>query len=259
METMLEEALEYLESDTVKALTLYKKVVEETPEDFRGYVGLARCYSRLKRLDQAVENAEKALELNPVSVKAYHVLTYVAFKRKDKENCFLYAHKAFELNTDSYDSLTNLASSYMVLGNYDKSIEFFQKSLVIKPDDFEIRIKLVEVYLHLKKWKEAQDELRDVIKTDASPYILILWLGSLLHIKYSLLKYPYIAGWIAFMSIYFGALIFEISALYILLIMIFILVIIYVISTRKRNKAVSSVSASTFLLGLILLFSIVFR
>lgn len=147
----------------------------------------------------------------------------------------------------------------MVLEKYEDAAALFQQALIINPCASEQRINLIMVYLQLGKWKEAQDEVEVVLKTDASPDKLLLWLGSRLHYKPRALAYLFLAVWIAFLTIYLGAMIFEIMVLNILLVVIFIFVMIYVIWTRKKNKAVASIAAGFFVMGLSWLMIIVLR
>jgi tetratricopeptide (TPR) repeat protein len=259
MEELFEEGKNYLDSEIEEKLVFCKQAVKESPEDFRGYVDMARCYGRLKRFDQAAEYAEKAIELNPEALRAYYVLTYVALSRKEKEKGLSYAQKVYELDPDSYYSLAYLGSAHTMIGSHEKAAELFEKALIINPDATDMRQSLIGSYLQLKKWREARDELEVVIKIDASPRTLYFLLGSIFHIKYSLLKYQYFLVWIAFAAIYFGAMIFEIMVLDIVLLLIFALITGYIIWTRKRNKAIASISAIFFVMGLLWLMIIVLR
>ena len=183
MDDIFEKADEYYETNLEKALALYSQAVKNFPENVRGHVGLARCYVTLNQFDRAVENAEKALELDSCSAKAYHVLTAVSIFRKERKNSFEYAEKAYSIDPVSYNSLINLGIVTDEIGDYEKSAELFEKALKLRPEDSGVRYKLIVNYLQLKKWDEAKLELLTLRNTHSSSAIFLLRLANSLRIK----------------------------------------------------------------------------
>jgi tetratricopeptide (TPR) repeat protein len=183
MEELMKIADGFLDSDTEKAMALYQQAVEEMPEDFRGYVGMARCYSRRERYDQAVENAEKALALNPEAAKAYHVLTYVSLMRKEKPEALVYAQKAYELDPDSYGSLLNYGIANFENENYGRVSEFYEKALELRPDDLGLRGGLVESYMRTGRWKMAREQAKALHDMQPSFMTRFLRLSSVIRIR----------------------------------------------------------------------------
>ena len=188
MDNIFGTADDLYESNPEKALPLYSQAVEEYPEEVRGYVGLARCFYSLNQLDKVVENAEKALEIDSSSVKAYHLLTYVSILRKEKEKGFLNAEKAYSLDPDSYRSLVNFGVVNIEIKNYEKSAELFEKALKLQLENSVLRQKLIAIYLQLRKWDEAQLELNSLQKKPFSVEKLFLRIGSSLRVQYITLE-----------------------------------------------------------------------
>jgi tetratricopeptide (TPR) repeat protein len=237
MDDIFETADDLFESNPKKALALYSQAVEEFPEDVRGYVGLARCFYSLNQLDKAVENAEKALEIDSFSVKAYHVLTYVSILRKEKEKGFLNAEKAYSLDPDSYRSLVNFGVVNIEIKNYEKSAELFEKALKLQPENSALRQTLIAVYLQLKKWDEAQLELNTLQKKPFSVEQLVLRIGSSLRIQYKPLE-NFMKG-IAIVGmpiILLGAILFRNRLLFILSEIFLLLSIMITIKRREIGK-----------------------
>jgi tetratricopeptide (TPR) repeat protein len=183
MEELLNEADRFLDFDIEEKLALYQQAVEEVPEDFRGYVGMARCYATLKQFDRAVENAEKALALDPGAVKAYHVLTYVSLMRKKKPESLVYAQKAYELDPDSYNSLVNFGIANFENENYGRVSEFYEKALELRPDDVGLRGGLVESYMRTGRWKMAREEAKALHDLQPSFMTWFLRFSSVIRIR----------------------------------------------------------------------------
>ncbi len=188
MKELFEEGKNYLDSEIEEILAFCKQTVEEFPEDFKGYVGMAHCYVRLKQFDLAAKNAEKALELNPESAEAYHVLTYVAFLRRKQDNALFYAQKAYELDRDSYTSLLNYGFANYKIGNYSQALEFYEKAFVLRPDDLVGRRALVINYIQSGRWEEARSEAKALWEINPSILALILRLFSFLKIRYRIME-----------------------------------------------------------------------
>ena len=249
MDNLFEKAEEYCEANPKKALTLYSQAIEEYPEDVRGYLGLARCFYSLNQFDKAVENATKALEINSSSVKAYYVLTAVSITRKEKKNSFFYAEKAYSIDPHSYASLVNLGIVNDDAGNYKKSAALFEKALNLQPENSGLRYKLIANYLQLRKWDEAQLELRTLQKTDSSFSILCLQIARSLRIKYSILTS------IIEIIIYFGitctilgAILFQYLILIIATEILLLCLIILTIKLKNKGKIATIILCGLFML-----------
>lgn len=256
MDAYFETADDLYESDPEQALSLYSQAVDESPEDVRGYVGLARCFSSLNQFDEAIENAEKALALDPSSAKAYHVLTYVSIMRKETGKSVLFAEKAYSLDPDSYPSLVNLGLVNDEAKNHEKSVELYVKALKLRPDNSGIRYKLIVNYLQLKRWDEARLELRTLRKTHSSFAIIGLQMAALLRMDpgtlSNIVRIIFVAG---FTSIVMGAILFQYLFLVIISELILLISTIFTLRIGREGK-IGQVILYILLMSLILILAI---
>ena len=237
MDDIYRTADDLYESNPEKALSLYAQAVDEYPEDVRGYVGLARSFCSLNKFDEAVENADKALAIDPSSAKAYHVLSFVSIMRKETEKGFLFAEKAYSIDPQSYPSLVNLGLVNDEAENYGNSVELYEKALLLRPENPGIRYKLIVNYLQLKRWDEAQLELRALRKTHSSFAIFTLRIAALLKMKFdtlsSIAKIIFVGGGT---SIVLGAIFFQYLFLVIVSELLFLISTIITIRIGKEGK-----------------------
>ncbi|WP_046759010.1 tetratricopeptide repeat protein [Kordia jejudonensis] len=99
VETYYNEALVYEErGDYKKAIELLSKALAKQPDYIDGLVFRAFCKSKLTKFEEAINDLEKALELEP-------------------ENTM---------------TLFNIAENYKVLENYAKAVEYYTKALASK-------------------------------------------------------------------------------------------------------------------------------
>lgn len=253
MDDIFEKADNNFESNPEKALVLYSQAVEKYPEDVRGYVGLSRCFCSLNQLSKAVENAEKALEIDSSSVKAHHVLTHVSILRKEKEKALLYAEKAYSLDPDSYRSLVNFGIVNIDIKNYGKSAELFEKALYLQPENYMLRQKLIAIYLQLRKWDEAQFELNTLQKKPFSVEKLFLRIGNLLRVQYKpLVSFMKGIAIVGISIILLGATFFQNRFLFILS-EIFLLLSIIITIKRREIERISKIGIIVLFVLLMLL------
>lgn len=122
-------------------LTLWTDVISKYPKADAAYLGLGNYYRKEKKLDKALANYDKAIELNPDDYKPYNDRGNTYFDlRKDKEAIQDF-EKALSLKPTIHQTFNNLGSVYARSGNYAKGLENFNKAI-------EINTTFVDAYLN---------------------------------------------------------------------------------------------------------------
>lgn len=126
-------------------LTLWQDVVEKSPNKARGYVNLGheqfslfkkdrqRAYTSQKSskyLNDALQNFEKAIRLDPKQPDAY----------------------------------TNLSLVYYELDRGDEALMLLEQTIKLDPENPERYLKLADMYYRLSKYKEAVDYFEDIFR-----------------------------------------------------------------------------------------------
>ena len=111
-----------------KALEYYHKAqkIKQTPEAYHGIAGI---YKDLRSLDLALENYEKCLIINPNYLPALNNIASI----KNLKNSFFdtldYLEKYLQIGNDSPDISANIAQAYFATLNFDKGLEYFERTI----------------------------------------------------------------------------------------------------------------------------------
>jgi len=109
----------------------YKKIVEIKPNCFEAYYEMGMAYQHKHNLDKAVECLDKAIEINPLSTDAYDMKYLIClFKGDYNEAIDCYNDRLIKIKSnDSSSVYNNIGIAYRRKGDYDKAIEYYEKSI----------------------------------------------------------------------------------------------------------------------------------
>lgn len=138
------------------------------------YQGLCRALALLKRFDEAINEGQKWLELNPNLPIIRRTLGNIYVLQGDRNQAGKEFLLALALEPDNPVNLKNLAIVYMDLGEYNKAIELLQKFHKLCPEDLEVRLALADLYTQQRYYKAAIIEANQLFKTN--PTFLRLYL-----------------------------------------------------------------------------------
>ena len=105
------------------------------------------------RLDMAKENLDKAYKLKPYSPVvrfAYGYYYYGCFK--DYYNALEHFKYALLKEPGNADYNAYIGYAYRRLGNWDEMLQYFEKALVLKPNDISLRGNLRASYEFLRQY-----------------------------------------------------------------------------------------------------------
>jgi tetratricopeptide (TPR) repeat protein len=105
--------------DHNKALELYRKAVECSPNNSDTYLAIGTTYVLLNRLTEAVDYFKRAIELKPDSGYAYVLLSGVYYKLKDYEMASLYAEESLSIFKSDRDK-KNVEKAEFILQQIEK-------------------------------------------------------------------------------------------------------------------------------------------
>ena len=149
-------------SDKQRDLSLCRQGIKYATEYIKltgsaeGYVERGNLYIDLYKLDKAVEDCRKAIELNPEAYYAYNNLGCALLKLRKNEEAIPPLLHAIEMDA-SRDHLPylNLAESYTVLGRYDEAVDIYKKMLDVFPKHTYVWKDIVKLYLRMGKYDKA--------------------------------------------------------------------------------------------------------
>lgn len=132
---------------------LYLQADRLDPLDPSGYYGAALCEYCLGNFTASESNLKKALSLHPGLQKAQQLLKKV----QDKLN---------EQQINDLEFLVTMKQGVLYYRGhqYTKALELFEKARALNSVSEELHFNLGLTYLKLRKWDEAESELRECLK-----------------------------------------------------------------------------------------------
>lgn len=105
--------------------------------------------------DSALTSFQKALEFDSTFSAAYEYSGLSMYYKRDYGAAVPYFIKKIELDSASVNSYRNLAFCYLKTEAYDKAAATFEKVLVIKPEDTQMRSMVGKIYSYNEKYTKA--------------------------------------------------------------------------------------------------------
>lgn len=136
--------------DSKKLTVKYKKQLREDPKNIAARLGLGKVYIAREMLKQAVDEFQKATEIDSTSFEAYHELG-VALRKLDKYDEAIRAlHKAIQLDSLAATAYNSLGLTYYQKGEKEKALDAFLEAVRLDPKCAEAHYNLGAMYRDLK-------------------------------------------------------------------------------------------------------------
>lgn len=131
-----------------------------------------RSLARLGHYEEALNECQKALALDPKLPLVHGVLGYVHIQQARYDLAEKEFLAALRLHPDDVNALTNLAYIYSKQKRYEEAVAVCKRGLQHQPQDLELRIALAELYRSQYHFREAMKQLNEARKAKLSFRIL---------------------------------------------------------------------------------------
>jgi tetratricopeptide (TPR) repeat protein len=152
----------------------FEEALKADPSSPEAHNQLGLCYSRRNMLLEAAREFKTALEMQENFLPALQNLGTLMYRQGDYNRAIEYYKKVLALNENEHDTLINLANSYRDRAtylnrtspesDYREAIELYVKCLAAKPDSAPAHNNLGLCYLRLRRFGEAEKEVRQAIE-----------------------------------------------------------------------------------------------
>ena len=148
----------YIRQEHEKCYGYIQQLIEIEKADIEDYTNLIFCCIQLDRIDEALEYAEKVIELDPTNLDVFATLTIVYEDLEDKEKLKEVCERIINLKDDGTLQIILLkAQALLELGRKDEAFEFVNKAIKLNPyDPFPYLMKGM-LYNKLKMFEHAQE------------------------------------------------------------------------------------------------------
>ena len=179
----------YIERNREKRLRIMQQAVKKYPKEkfFHGWLGV--LYRADGKYDKALEEYNKALELDPNLGEAHNALGYLYADMRNFEKSLEHFKKYASLNPGDANPLDSTAEAYFLMGRLDEAIAKYKEVLEVKPDFSEVSLKigyicaLKEDYPEAMKWVDKEIAMASSPGAKREGYLYKgfyhFWLGNL--------------------------------------------------------------------------------
>ena len=152
-----------------RAIEDLNKAIEIEPEDAEAYYNRGDSYNKLKQYERAIQDFDKAIGLKPDYAEAYNNRGNSCDGLKQYERAIEDFDKAIELKPDK-EVLTisyyNRGISYNGLKQYERAIADYDKAIELKPDYAEVYNNRGNSYNELKQYEHAIKNFEKTIEIE---------------------------------------------------------------------------------------------
>ncbi len=156
-----------------KAIEQYNKVISLKPNSntlYQAYISRGTAYQTMGKMDKALEDFTRALEINdrPDPAYAYFLVSNIYNVRKEYGKAIEQYNKVISLKPNSntlYQAYISRGTAYQTMGKMDKALEDFTRALEIndRPDPAYAYFLVSNIYNVRKEYGKAIEQYNKVI------------------------------------------------------------------------------------------------
>jgi tetratricopeptide (TPR) repeat protein len=147
-------------------LSLWYDAVKKSPESSRAHCNLASAYYNLGFLDNALNEIEVSISLQPFSCDALFTKGTICLKKGLNDEAIEAFNSAIGIMPDHSASFVGLSAAYFMINQYQKSIDTALTALQKNPYLDEARYNLGLSYSYIGKVDEAIDMYEQYLKNN---------------------------------------------------------------------------------------------
>ncbi|MFB0565703.1 MAG: protein kinase [Candidatus Aminicenantaceae bacterium] len=165
-----------IERDSEKRIRLLKELAGKYPKEKEVHYILGLIYHSRNLFEDAIEEYQKALELDPNSGYVMNDLAYTYSDMGNYENAIEYFKKYASVSPGDANPFDSMAEQYFRMGQLDEAIEIYNKALEIKPDFGSDRniayiFALKEDYAEAMKWLDQSISIESSVGIKAESFL----------------------------------------------------------------------------------------
>jgi len=127
--------LYFLNKNYPTSQSYYQKAVNLRPNAIEARFGLVKPLSLLESVDKVLEQYTAILKIDPQNTQANYWTGVISYNRKQYNDAIRYFTKVVGLYPFDYDGNQMLGWSYLMAGKKTEARGYFERGLLIKPDD----------------------------------------------------------------------------------------------------------------------------
>jgi len=123
---------------------LWTDTVAQDPNCWLGHNNLGAVYLQKGRVDEALANFQKALEIHPRYADAHYNMGEAFALKGDMDQAIVEYEKALEIDPNDVDTHDNLGLAFLQMRKANEAMVQFREALRLKPDDGNAQVYLTK-------------------------------------------------------------------------------------------------------------------
>jgi tetratricopeptide (TPR) repeat protein len=145
-------------------LTLWNDVISKNENVPVAYNNRGIIYKNGNKLDKALADFNKAIELNPGYFEAYSNRGNLFMMQGNFEKAIANFNKAIELNPDNFEARYNRGTLFLNENNYEKAISDFDRAIEMNPGYAEVYINRGNALRDINRYNDALKDYNKAIE-----------------------------------------------------------------------------------------------
>ncbi|MCD4824684.1 MAG: tetratricopeptide repeat protein [Phycisphaerae bacterium] len=139
-----------------KAIVGYKELIKKDPSDSVAMMGLGLAYLRMNRLDEALKEFNRAIEVDSKNAEVFILRSEVHRARGDLRLAVKDFRKAIELVPNNVLFKMDLGKLLEAMRQFDRAIQEYDQLIVQYPEYEPAYERLINLFLRQKKWRATE-------------------------------------------------------------------------------------------------------
>jgi serine/threonine protein kinase/Tfp pilus assembly protein PilF len=172
-----------IERNPEKRFHILKQMANKYPKEKRVHYYLASYYDGKKSYYKAIEEFNKALELDPNYGEAINQLAYLYVDMGNFEKAIEYFRSYASASPGDANPFDSIGDLYFQMGRLDEAMAKYKEALEVKPDFFHTYIKVGYLFALKENYPETMKWIDKCIATVQSPGLKVegLWWKGFYH------------------------------------------------------------------------------
>jgi tetratricopeptide (TPR) repeat protein len=162
-----------------KALEDYNKALELDPKVEWAYNNRAAVYTELKQYDKALENYNEALEINPQAEWVYHSRFHLHQELNQYDKAIEGLNKMIELNPKNSWQYIQRGVLYEKLGESEKAEQDYAKVAELDPENTQLYWNRFQAYEEQNQLEKALEDIDKAIELNPNDWFLYARRGTI--------------------------------------------------------------------------------
>lgn len=146
--------------------TLWRDTIAKNPDSWLALGNLGTYLMHQGRLDEAMDQFQKALQINPRDVNSLVSVGNTWFRKGNYDEAAVYYRRALEVNPNSPEAHANLAVILANRGQTDEAIEHDRQALLGNPNHLTANGNLAVLLARQGRYAEALEYYQKVLAID---------------------------------------------------------------------------------------------